>query len=97
MLAGTLMHKQQFAVALKVAGGLMKRFPKNPFFPYLYAQAELAKLKGRSGYKVTEPLRKAKVLAEASTEERHKQLLPQIEELLRASDPFGGLFGGFFG
>lgn len=97
MLAGTLMNKQQFAVVLKVTGGLMKRFPKNPFFPYLYSQAELAKSKGRSGYKVTEPLRKAKVLAEASTEERHKQLLPQIEELLKANDPFGGLFGGFFG
>ncbi len=97
MLAGTLMHKQQFAVAAKVTAGLLKRFPKNPFFPFLLAQAEMAKSKGRNGYKVTEPLRKAKVLAEASTEERHKQLLPQIEELLRMSDPFGGLFGGFFG
>jgi len=58
----------------------------------------LGKAKGRVGYKVTEPLRKAKALAEASAEERHKQLLPQIEELLKASDPFSGLFGGgFFG
>ena len=96
-LAVTLLGKGQFAAALKVAGGLARRFPKNPLFPFVLAQAELGKSKGRAGYKVTEPLRKAKALAEASTEERHKQLLPQIEELLRDNDPFGGLFGGFFG
>ena len=98
LLAGVLQNKKQYAAALKVATALMKRFPKNPLFPLVMAQAEMGKSKGRFGYKVTEPLRKAKALAEASTEERHKQLLPQIEELLKASDPFSGLFGGgFFG
>lgn len=97
-LAGLLQNRGQFAPALKVVAVLMKRFPRNPLFPLVAAQAELGKSKGRVGYKVTEPLRKAKALAEASAEERHKQLLPQIEELLKASDPFSGLFGGgFFG
>jgi tetratricopeptide (TPR) repeat protein len=97
LLAGVLQNRRQYALALKAVGPLMKRFPKNPLFPLVAAQAELGKSKGRAGYKVTEPLRKAKVLAEASTEARHKQLLPQIEELLKVSDPFSGLFGNFFG
>jgi tetratricopeptide (TPR) repeat protein len=96
-VAGLLQNRRQFAQALKAAAALARRFPKNPLFPLVLAQAELGKSKGRAGYKVTEPLRKAKALAEASTEERHKQLLPQIDDLLKASDPFGGLFGGFFG
>lgn len=97
LLAGVLQNRRQYALALKAVASLMKRFPKNPLFPLVAAQSELGKSKGRAGYKVTEPLRKAKVLAEASTEPRHKQLLPQIEELLKASDPFSGLFGNFFG
>lgn len=97
LLAATLQGREQYAMSLKVAAALMKRFPKNPVFPLVAAQAELGKSKGRGGYKVAEPLRKAKSLAEASTEERHKQLIPQIEDLLKASDPFSGLFGGFFG
>jgi hypothetical protein len=97
MLAAVLQNRGQYPLALKAAGQLMKRFPRNPLFPMVAAQAEFGKSKGRAGYKVTEPLRKAKALAEASGEERHKQLLPQIDDLLKATDPFGGLFGGFFG
>jgi tetratricopeptide (TPR) repeat protein len=97
-LAALLLDKGHSAAGLKAATALMKRFPKNPVFPLVLAQAELTKAKGRVGYRVTEPLRKAKALAEASGEERHKQLLRQIEALLRANDPFSGLFGGgFFG
>jgi uncharacterized protein HemY len=97
VLAAVLQNRKQYAVALKAVAMLMRRFPRNPVFPLVAAQAEFGKSKGRAGYKVTEPLRKAKALAEASAEERHKQLLPQIDDLLKATDPFGGLFGGFFG
>jgi tetratricopeptide (TPR) repeat protein len=92
-----LNSRRQFALAKKIAPKLMARFPKNPVFPFCLAEAELGKSSRAYGYKVTEPLRKAKALAEASTEERHKQLLPKIDQLMKAADPFGPLFGGFFG
>ena len=97
MAAGLLANRSNHLLAAKAAAALMKRFPKNPFFPLVAAKAEFARGKGRGGYRVTEPLRKARALAEASGEERHKQLLPQIDELLKAADPLAGMFGNFFG
>jgi tetratricopeptide (TPR) repeat protein len=90
-----LNSRKQHTLVKKLAPKLMKRFPKNPVFPFCLGEAEA--VKSRGGYRVTEPLRKAKVLAEASPEERHKKMLPRIEELLREMNPFGTLFSGFFG
>ena len=95
--AGALSNRGNHLLAAKAAAALMRRFPKNPLFPLVAARAEFARGKGRGGYRVTEPLRKARALAEASAEERHKLLLPQIDELLKAADPLAGVFGSFFG
>lgn len=92
-----LNSRRQFAMTKKIAPKLAARFPQNPVFPFCLAEAELGKSSRAYGYKVTEPLRKAKALAEASTEDRHRRLLPRIDQLMKAADPFGPLFGGFFG
>lgn len=101
-LAILLNTRNQYTLVKKLAPKLARRFPKNPVFPYCLAQAELGKSSRAYGYKISEPLRKAKALAEASEQERHKGLLPIIEELLKKANPFGSLlnpfaFGGFFG
>ncbi len=90
-----LNSRDQHTLVRKLAPKLARRFPRNPVFPFCLAEAELAKTRG--GYKVTEQLRKARALAEASPDERHKRLLPKIEELLKQSNPFGAMFDSFFG
>lgn len=90
-----LNSRDQHTLVRKLAPKLAKRFQRNPVFPFCLAEAELAKTRG--GYKVTEQLRKARALAEASPDERHKRLLPKIEELLKQANPFSAMFDSFFG
>jgi hypothetical protein len=80
----------------KLAEALAKRFKTNPVFPLLQAEAET----GGGGravrpYKLTKWLTDAKRLAAASPHERHKQLLPRIDDLLKANNPFGMPFDLF--
>ncbi len=97
MMAALFVDGKNHLAAGRAAASLMKRFPKNPLFPLVAAQTEYARSKGRSGYRVLEPLRKARALAEASTEERHKLLIPQIDDMLKVANPLAGMFGSFFG
>jgi tetratricopeptide (TPR) repeat protein len=80
-----------------------RRFPKNPFFPYLEALTYLhPDDEFMPGYQVQPLLQRAQELARAlPRDERLDQLLEDIEHRLRALavfSPFaGGGFGGSFG
>lgn len=74
----------------KLAVPLAKRFKTNPVFPLMVAEAETdgGTIHARP-YKVTPWLSDAKRLAAASPHERHKQLLPRIDDLTKMNNPFG--------
>jgi tetratricopeptide (TPR) repeat protein len=80
-LAENLLARGDFKPAKKLADALIVRFPANPFF-YL-ARAEAGLETGDREYVVENRVRRAKVLAEAATEPRHKALLERIDELLK--------------
>lgn len=80
----------------KAAEVLAKRFKANPVFPLMVVEAETGKADGRARpYKLTKWLQDAKRLATISPHERHKQLLPRIDDLLKANNPFGMAFDLF--
>lgn len=77
------------------------RFPKEPLFPFLQAQTELARGPGAMRHWIVRPLlEKAQKLAQAQPPDRKQQeLLDQIGERLRILDelnPFARLFRGGF-
>jgi len=80
----------------KLAEVLAKRFKTNPVFPLMVVEAETgAGSRGVRPYKLTKWLADAKRLASASPHERHKQLLPRIDDLMKANNPFGMVFDLF--
>lgn len=89
--------RQVWKVLAKLAEALAKRFKANPLFVLMRVEAENGKAGGQARpYKLTRWLADAKRLATASPHERHKQLLPRIDDLLKANNPFGMPFGDPF-
>ncbi|QDU23445.1 hypothetical protein [Urbifossiella limnaea] len=87
--------KQEFKAAKKLADALLVRFPANPAFHLARAEAGMGL--GEREYHVEGRVRRARALADAATEPRHKALLPHIDELLKQfAAPFDFL-DAFFG
>ncbi len=94
-LADLLLGKHEFKYAKKLTDALLSRFPVNPAFHLARAEAGMG-LDERE-YHVEERVRRAKALAEAATEPRHKALLGRIDDLLKQfASPFEFL-EAFFG
>ncbi|MFO0798170.1 MAG: hypothetical protein U0804_11900 [Gemmataceae bacterium] len=92
VLIGT---KEEFKAAKKLADALLVRFPANPAFHLTRAEAGMGL--GEREYHVESRVRRAKLLAEAAAEPRHRELLPRIDELLKQfAAPFDFL-DAFFG
>jgi hypothetical protein len=81
----------------KLATAGRRRFPDNPYFPLLQAEAVFAKA-GRMPpfWRVAGLLDDARRLADRSPEPRHKDLLPRIEELRKQVHDPEELFEFFF-
>src|SRR5205823_14879852 len=94
-LADLLVAKHEWKHARKVGDAGITRFPQNPFFYLVRTEAGLNT--GEREYYAEQRLRKAKRLAEASTEPRHKALVERIDTLLKRValpfDFFADLFG----
>jgi len=87
--------KEEFKAGKKLADALIVRFPTNPAFHLSRAEAGVGL--GEREYHVEGRLRRAKALAEAATEPRHRELVGRIDELLKAyASPFDFL-DAFFG
>lgn len=80
-LGDVLLLKQEFKHAKLLADGLTKRFPNNPHF--LLLRSEVGSMTNERPYHTEQRLVKAKRLAEAATEPRHRQLLDRIDRLLK--------------
>lgn len=78
-LAQQLLMKHEFKHAKKLTDALIARFPANPAFHLARAEAGIGA--GEREYQVEARVRRAKTLAEAATDPRHKALLPRIDEL----------------
>ena len=83
-----LLALKRWKLAGKLAAGWRRRFPLSPVFPLLEVEAEVAGGDRLLPYRLTERLREARRLAEASKELRHRALLDRIAELERAASPF---------
>ncbi len=83
----------------KLATPLRKKFPRNPLFPLLLAEAEFGLAKGSPRpHKIVRLLEDARHFAEASPEPRHKALLDRIAQLDKLANPpnmFDFLFNRF--
>jgi hypothetical protein len=94
-LADVLLMKQEWKHAKKLADAGLLRFPASPYF--LLARSEVGHATGERPYYVEQRLRRAKRLAEASPEPRHRALLDRIDRLLKqVGTPFDileSLFG----
>lgn len=94
-LGDVLLHKREWKQAKKLADAAALRFPANPHFLLVRSEAGLAT--GEREYYVEGRLRRAKELAEASAEPRHRGLLGRIDRLLQQiATPFDFL-DAFFG
>ena len=82
-----LCAKEEWKLAKKLADAMLRRFPNNPQFYLIRAEAGLGS--NEQAYTQQDRLRRAKQLVEASTEPRHQALLERIDELLKGlSSPF---------
>lgn len=82
VLARSIAMRNEWKLAEKLAGLLREKFPDNPVFPLLLAEAEFAKADGMPrAYRVVRHLRDAAKLAERSGEARHRGLLDRIRQL----------------
>ena len=94
-LGELLLFKDEWKHAKKLAEVLHARFPSNPYF--LLARCEAGDATNEQPYLLEQRLRRAKELAEASAEPRHRALLDRIDRLLKqVASPFDFL-GSFFG
>ncbi|MDB5311654.1 MAG: hypothetical protein JWO38_5856 [Gemmataceae bacterium] len=94
-LGELLREKEEWKPAKKLADAAAARFPRNPYF--VFARAEAGFASGEREYYVEQKLRRAKQLAEAATEPRHRALLGRIDELLKDVAPRFGFLDAFFG
>lgn len=86
-LAEVLLAKGEFKTAKKLTDALLARFPANPYFHLARAEAGMGI--GEREYHVEGRVRRAKALAEAAADPRHKALLGRIDELLKGfASPF---------
>lgn len=94
-LGEVLLAKQVWKPAKKYADAMLARFPANPFF--LFARSEVGHATGERPYYTEQRLARAKALAEASAEPRHRALLERIDRLRKQVgtpfDIFDSLFG----
>ena len=82
MLARGVAFRNEWKLTEKLAGMLREKFPDNPLFPLLLAEAEFAKADGMPRpNRVARHLRDAAKLAERSSEARHRDLLDRIRHL----------------
>ncbi len=87
--------KEEYKAGKKLADALIARFPANPAFHL--SRAEAGAGLGEREYHVEGRLRRAKALADAATEPRHRELAGRIDELLKQyAAPFDFL-DAFFG
>ena len=97
-LARAIEFRNEWKLVAKLAAPLREKFPDNPVFPLLLAEAEFEKAGGfPMPYRVTALLKAAERAAERSREPRHRDLLDRIRVLQqRVGRPpdFGGLFSG---
>ena len=94
-LCEVLVAKASWKEAVKVLDACRRRFPANPLFALLRAEASLAR--NERLWSVETQLHAAKKMAEKATEPRHRQLGERIDELLkRVGGPLDFL-SGFFG
>jgi hypothetical protein len=94
-LADVLLVKREWKHAKKLAEAEALRFPANSHFLLVRCEAGLAS--GEREYYVERRLRRAKELAEASADPRHRALLGRIDQLLKQiATPFD-IFETFFG
>ena len=96
MLCQGIAERRAWKLLGKLAQPLAKRFKTNPVFPLMAVEAETdgGTMHARP-YKVTKWLADAKRLATNSPHERHKQLLPRIDDLTKLNNPFGMPFDLF--
>ncbi len=81
-LARSVAMRNEWKLAEKLAGLLRAKFPDNPIFPLLLAEAEFAKADGMPRpNRVARHLREAARLAERSAEPRHRALLDHVRRL----------------
>lgn len=97
LLTQAIEARSAWALLQKLATKCYSRFPKNPLFPLMLAMATIGKAKDvgeiPAPFKIIKHLDKARVLAEQSTEPRHQDLLPTIQELEPETfNPFFGFF-----
>lgn len=94
-LGEVLVVKQEWKPAKKFADAMLDRFPVNPYF--LLARSEVGHATRERPYFTEQRLARAKKLAEASAEPRHRQLLERIDRLRKQlSTPFD-IFDSLFG
>jgi hypothetical protein len=74
-----LVLKQEWKPAKKFADAMLGRFPANPYF--LVARSEIGHATGERPFHVEQRLARAKRLAEASPDPRHRGLLDRIDRL----------------
>ena len=86
-LLDLLVMKQEYKHAKKLADACVARFPKNPHV--LLARCEAGLGTGEREYHVEQRLRRAKQLAEASPDPRHRGLADRIDAMMkRFASPF---------
>jgi tetratricopeptide (TPR) repeat protein len=91
-----LAEQRWFKLMRECAEQGRRRFPKNPYFPFLYAESMLL----REGdyappYRVVPALNKAKELAEASARPDRQELLDAIAERMRPFSMWERMFRGW--
>jgi tetratricopeptide (TPR) repeat protein len=95
-LGQVLLAKHEWKRAKQLADACASRFPANPFFVLARAEAGLGT--GEREYHVERRVRRAKQLAEAAAEPRHRALLGRIDDLLKqVAMPFDFLDAFFNG
>ena len=93
-LCEVLVQKHEWKRARKLADGCAVRFDRNPYFAL--AQAEAMAATNARHYYVSQRAAKAKQLADASHEPRHKALHDRIEDIRKEfASPFDFLDGFF--
>ena len=97
MLANSLFWEKAWKHLKRFADSCIGRFPKNPHFLLMRSEVGLATRERE--YSTEQRLRRAKKLAEASSEPRHRAIIVRIDELLEqvALPQFDEMFSSFFG
>jgi tetratricopeptide (TPR) repeat protein len=93
-LCEILVTKREWKVAVKVIDACRRRFPANPLFAVLRAEAALGR--NERVWAAEQLLLAARKLAEKATEQRHRDLGERIDDLLKRLGGPLAFLGGFF-